>query len=167
MSPSSPASRPVLAFSHVGATVPDLDAAIAWYQDTLGAYLLTGPLEVVEDGSPLGDAAATVYGRGYRRFRFAHLAFADAVGLELFHFDHPATTARPDNFEFWMTGINHFSLTSPDLHGLADRIVAAGGRRRAAPVMIDPEKGYAIVYCEDPWGTVIEICSHPYAQMWG
>ena len=33
-------------------------------------------------------------------------------------------------------------------------------------VVIDPGKGYAIVYCEDPWGTVIEVCSHPYAQLW-
>lgn len=166
---TEPAAAPLVspAFSHVGVTVPDLDAAIRWYTDTLGAYLLTGPLEVLEDGSPLGDAAATVYGRGFGRFRFAHLAFADAVGLELFHFDHPPTTPREDNFEFWMTGINHFALTSPDLHGLSERIVAAGGRRRAAPVVIDAEKGYAIVYCQDPWGTVIEICSHPYAQMWG
>ncbi len=158
---------PSSAFSHVGVTVPDLDAAVRWYQDTLGMYLLAGPLEVLEDGSPLGDAAAAIYGRGFARFRFAHLAFADAVGLELFHFDNPATSAREDNFEFWKTGINHFSVTSAQPHLLAEEIVAAGGRRRAEPVTLDEEKGYVIVYCEDPWGTVVEICSHPYAQMWG
>ncbi len=160
-------ASPSHAFSHVGATVPDLEAAVAWYQDTLGAYLLAGPLEVLEDGSPLGDAAAAIYGTGFRRFRFAHLAFADAVGLELFHFDVPETSAREDNFEFWKTGINHFSVTSPQPHDLAARIAAAGGRVRAEPVTLDAEKGYVIVYCQDPWGTVIEICSHPYAQMWG
>ncbi len=32
--------------------------------------------------------------------------------------------------------------------------------------MLDAEKGYAIVYCQDPWGTVVEVCSHPYTQMW-
>lgn len=155
------------AFSHVGVTVPDLDGAVRWYQDTLGMYLLAGPLEVLEDGSPLGNAAASIYGRGFGRFRFAHLAFGDAVGLELFHFDNPATTARDDNFEFWKTGINHFSVTSSEPHALAERITAAGGRRRAEPVTLDASKGYVIVYCEDPWGTVVEICSHPYAQMWG
>lgn len=160
-------ASPAHAFSHVGVTVPDLDAAVRWYQETLGAYLLTGPLEVLEDGSPLGEAAASIYGRGFGRFRFAHLSFADAVGLELFHFDSPVTTAREDNFEFWKTGINHFSLTSREPHALAERIAAAGGRRRAEPVTLDEAKGYVIVYCEDPWGTVVEICSHPYAQMWG
>jgi catechol 2,3-dioxygenase-like lactoylglutathione lyase family enzyme len=164
---TSPRPTQPLAFSHVGATVPDLEAAIAWYQDVLGAYLLVGPLEVLEDGSPLGNAAATIYGEGFTRFRFAHLAFADAVGLELFTFDVPRTEQREDGFEFWKTGINHFSLTSPDLRGVAQRIAAAGGRVRAEPVVIDAEKGYEIVYCQDPWGTVVEVCSHPYAQMWG
>lgn len=160
-------AAPSHAFSHVGVTVPDLDAAVRWYQHTLGAYLLAGPLEVLEDGSPLGDAAAAIYGRGFRRFRFAHLAFADAVGLELFHFDVPETSAREESFEFWKTGINHFSVTSPQPSELAARIVAAGGRARAEPITLDAEKGYVIAYCEDPWGTVVEICSHPYTRMWG
>lgn len=158
---------PSHAFSHVGATVPDLEAAIDWYTEALGAYLLVGPLEVLEDGSPLGNAAAAIYGAGFRRFRFAHLAFADAVGLELFTFDVPALEVREENFEFWKTGINHFSITAPDVRAVADRIAAAGGRMRAEPVVLDAEKGYAIVYCQDPWGTVVEVCSHPYAQMWG
>lgn len=160
-------ATPSLAFSHVGVTVPDLPAAVSWYTETLGAYLLAGPLEVLEDGSPLSEAAATIYGRGFRRFQFAHLAFADAMGLELFHFDVPETTAREDGFEFWKTGINHFSVTSRQPHELAQRIADAGGRVRAEPVTVDAEKGYVIVYCQDPWGTVIEICSHPYVQMWG
>lgn len=155
------------AFSHVGVTVPDLPAAIRWYQDVLGMYLLTGPLEVVEDDSELGRAAATIYGAGFSRFSFAHLTHADGSGLELFHFEHPATRSRADNFEFWMTGIHHFSVTYPDIRGLARNIEAAGGRLRAEPVMLDAAKGYAIAYCEDPWGTVIELCSHPYPQMWG
>lgn len=155
------------AFSHVGATVPDLPAAIDWYQETLGMYLLAGPIEVPEDDSPLGIAATTIYGAGFSKFWFAHLAFPDGVGLELFYFENPEVRPRDNNFEFWMTGINHFSITARDAHGLATRIAEHGGRMRAEPIVINEEKGYKIVYCEDPWGTVIEICSHPYAQMWG
>lgn len=129
-------------------------------------YLLAGPLEVKEDDSPLGLAAASIYGAGFSVFRFAHLAFPDGVGLELFHFENPVTKRRDNNFEFWMTGIYHLSVTARDASGLARRIAEHGGRMRAEPVVINEEKGYTIIYCEDPWGTIIEICSHPYVQMW-
>ena len=88
------------------------------------------------------------------------------MGLELFHFHHPATTIREDSFEFWMTGLNHVALTSPDVAGTARRIADHGGRIRSGPVVLDAAKGFAVLYAEDPWGTVIELCSHPYAQMW-
>jgi catechol 2,3-dioxygenase-like lactoylglutathione lyase family enzyme len=157
---------PATAFSHAGVTVPDLEAAIDWYRETLGYYLLAGPLEVLEDDSPLGLAAANIYGVGFTSFRFAHLCGADGAGLELFTFASPATVAPEDNFEFWKTGINHISLTAVDFDGVSERIVAAGGRARSETVVIDPAKNYRIQYMEDPWGTVVELCSHPYTQMW-
>lgn len=154
------------AFSHVGVTVPDLEEAVSWYREVSGMYLLAGPIEVLEDGSDLGNAAASIYGEGFSRFRFAHMCGTDGVGLELFHFDNPRTTARENNFEFWMTGINHFAMTVSDIEGTARRITDKGGRVRSGPVVIDPDKGYAVLYAEDPWGTVVELCTHPYAQMW-
>ncbi|MEO7372453.1 MAG: VOC family protein [Terrimesophilobacter sp.] len=154
------------AFSHVGVTVPDLDAAISWYRETFGMYLLAGPIEVVEDDSSLGRAAAAIYGVGFSSFSFAHLVWPDGIGLELFHFSVPETSPREDNFEFWKTGIYHIALTAPNFDETIVRIVEAGGTQRSAAIVINPEKGYRIAYCEDPWGTVIELCSHPYAQTW-
>jgi len=154
------------AFSHVGLTVPDLPAAIEWYQRVLNFYLLTGPIEIVEDDSPLGLATASIYGVGFRKFQFAHLCTPDGTGIELFHFENPPTTPRANNFEFWRTGINHFAVTARDVDGVTEQIAGNGGRARSATVVIDPDRGYSIAYCEDPWGTVIEVCSHPYAQMW-
>lgn len=152
--------------SHVGVTVPDLPGAIDWYRRVLGLYLLKGPIEVIEDDTPIGQASARIYGTGFRGFQFAHLCGADGTGVELFHFENPPTTPRENNFEFWRTGINHFAVTAPDVVGTADRIAGHGGRVRSPVVVVDAEKEYAIAYCEDPWGTVIEVCSHPYAQMW-
>lgn len=157
---------PRFAFSHVGVTVPDVALAIDWYTTTLGMYLLVGPLEVLEDDGPLGKAATGIYGVGFTRFQFAHLAGIDGIGVELFEFDSPKSVRRNDNFEFWMGGIYHFSLTAPDVSGMVDLIVAAGGRQRSEILIINEEKGYSLVYCEDPWGTVIELCSHPYSQLW-
>lgn len=154
------------AFSHVGVTVPDLAAAIRWYTETFGMYLIAGPIEVLEDNTPLGVAAAAIYGTGFTSFSFAHLTWPDGLGLELFHFASPRTSAREDNFEFWKTGIYHLALTAPNFHETISRIVEAGGRQRSEPVIINPERGFCVVYCEDPWGTVIELCSHPYVQIW-
>lgn len=151
---------------HFGLTVPAIEDAIQWYTTTLGYRLLTGPLEILEDGSPLGLSVQQIYGEGFKRFRFAHLATADDVGLELFQFDNPATTRPDENFPYWSAGFNHLGLTAPDIGATAEKIVNAGGRARTSVITVDPEKGYKIVYLEDPWGTVLELCSHPYVQMW-
>ncbi|MCI9887438.1 VOC family protein [Micrococcales bacterium 31B] len=158
-------STPSVAYSHAGATVPDLDAAVAWYTESLGLYLLAGPIEMVEDDSPLGRAAANIYGAGFGSIRFAHLAFADGAGLELFQF---AATPADGRAEFAPTrpGIYHVALTAPDLEATAARIVAAGGAQTSDVIVVNPEKNFRIVYCSDPWGTAIELCSNPYLQMW-
>ncbi|RRD45870.1 VOC family protein [Tessaracoccus sp. OH4464_COT-324] len=66
-----------------------------------------------------------------------------------------------------MARYHHVGFTAPDIHDAARRIVAAGGRARTEVLTVDPERGYSIVYLEDPWGTVLELCSHPYVEMWG
>ena len=48
---------------------------------------------------------------------------------------------------------------------MAARIEAAGGRRRIEPVAFVPGRPWQLVYCEDPWGNVIEIISHSYAEI--
>jgi len=151
---------------HIGLTVPDLDAAIAWYVTTLGFRLLAGPLEVSEQGHPLGQAAQAIYGAGYGHFRFAHMATPDNVGLELFQFEATPSRPKDNTFEFWLGGYNHMGLTAPDVAGAVATIVAAGGKDRSGVLTINPEKGYQIAYCQDPWGSIIELCSHPYVKMW-
>ena len=69
-----------------------------------------------------------------------------------------------DNFEYWKTGIFHFCVQDPDVEGLAERIVEAGGKKRMeAPRYYYPgEKPYRMIYMEDPFGNILEIYSHSY-----
>lgn len=157
-------SRPT--FSHVGITVPKLEDAVDWYRDVFGYTLLAGPLEVLEDDSPLGIAATGIYGRGFRRFRFAHMASPDGNGFEVFQFDAPAYERPDEVFQFWRSGVNHFAVTAPNVAEFAAEVRASGGTQRSEVVTLDESRGFQIVYCEDPWGNVFEICSHPYADMW-
>ena len=43
------------AFSHIGLSVPDLDAAVAFYTEVLGLYTIMEPTEVFEDGCGPGN----------------------------------------------------------------------------------------------------------------
>jgi catechol 2,3-dioxygenase-like lactoylglutathione lyase family enzyme len=89
------------------------------------------------------------------------LATADGIGIELFQFANGER--RQKNFEYWKTGIFHLCVQDPDLEGLAKRIVENGGRQRMPVRYYYPgEKPYRMVYCEDPFGNIVEIYSHSY-----
>jgi len=67
------------------------------------------------------------------------------------------------NFEYWKTGVFHFCVQDPDVEGLAEKIVAAGGKQRMPVREYFPgEKPYRMVYMEDPFGNILEIYSHSY-----
>lgn len=154
-----------ITFSHVGISVPELSAATSWYQEVLGFTVLAGPIEVVEDDTPLGLAATAIYGVGFTRFQFTHMSSTDGIGLEIFQFEVPAFERAENNFTF-SRGLHHFALTATDVAATAEKISAAGGVHRSAVITLDESQGYQITYCEDPWGTVFELCSHPYVTMW-
>ena len=52
----------------------------------------------------------------------------------------------------------------PNVEELAERIVAAGGKKRMEkPRYYYPgEKPYRMIYMEDPFGNIVEIYSHSY-----
>ncbi len=148
-------------FSHIGISVTDLDQAVEFYTETLGWYVIMPPTEIVSDDSAIGVMCDDVFGNGWERFRIAHLATGDRVGVELFEFKN---AEKPENnFEYWKTGVFHFCVQDPDVEGLAQRIVANGGKQRMPVREYYPgEKPYRMVYCEDPFGNLIEIYSHSY-----
>ncbi|WP_217697843.1 lactoylglutathione lyase family protein [Shewanella sp. UCD-KL21] len=149
-------------FSHIGISVPDLDAAVKFYTETLGWYLIMAPTEIKEDNSAIGEMCTDVFGRGWEHFRIAHLSTGDRVGVEIFEFKNQQNPQ--DNFEYWKTGVFHFCVQDPDVEGLAQKIVAAGGKKRMAkPRFYYPgEKPYRMIYMEDPFGNILEIYSHSY-----
>jgi lactoylglutathione lyase family protein len=149
-------------FSHIGISVPDLDAAVKFYTDVMGWYLIMAPTEVVEDSSPIGEMCTDVFGPHWDKFRIAHLSTGDRIGVELFEFKGQVNPG--DNFEYWKTGIFHFCVQDPNVEELADKIVAAGGKKRMPkPRYYYPgRKPYRMIYMEDPFGNILEIYSHSY-----
>ncbi|MGR3634238.1 MAG: lactoylglutathione lyase family protein [Limimaricola soesokkakensis] len=148
-------------FSHIGLSVPDFDAALTFYRDVLGLYVIMEPTEVVEDDSDIGRMCTDVFGSGWNRLRIAHMATADGIGLELFEMD--GNHAPEDNLDFRRHGTFHFAIQDPNVEGLVERIVAAGGKQRMPIREYFPgEKPYRMCYVEDPFGIVFEVYSHSY-----
>ncbi len=148
-------------FSHIGLSVPNLEAAVKFYTEVFGFYIIMKPTEVVEDGSDIGQMCTDVFGAGWKRLRIAHLATADRIGFELFEFD--GNCAPQDNLSFRQHGMFHFAIQDPDVEGLLAKIVAAGGKQRMPVREYFPgKKPYRMVYVEDPFGIVFELYSHSY-----
>jgi lactoylglutathione lyase family protein len=137
-------------FSHIGLSVPDLEAAVKFYTEVLGLYTIMEPTEVFEDDSP-----------NWKSLKIVHLATADRVGIEIFEF--PGNYAPEDNLAHKRHGTFHFCVQDPDVEGLVEKIVAAGGKQRMPIREYYPgEKPYRMCYVEDPFGIVFEIYSHSY-----
>ena len=149
------------AFAHIGLSVTDLEAALSFYTEVLGWYLVMPPPRIAEDESAIGVMCTDVIGPGWRSFRIAHLSTGHLVGVEIFQFNYAERPAN--NFEYWKSGVFHFCIQDPDVEGLAARIVAAGGKQRMPVREYFPgEKPYRMVYMEDPLGNILEIYSHSY-----
>jgi catechol 2,3-dioxygenase-like lactoylglutathione lyase family enzyme len=159
-SPMSDARYPV-AVTHVGLTVTDVYAATDWYVEVLGCRHTIGPLHIRNDGSPVSNVFKDIFGEPMQELYVSHLATANGVGIELFQFVTPPTEdSRPDNFEYWKTGVFHFCVVDPDIEGLAQRIADKGGRQNSQIWTLFEGEPYRCVYCQDPWGNLIEIYTH-------
>ena len=153
---------PAVTFSHIGITVPDLEKAVHFYREALGFYVIMPPTEIKRDDSAIGVMCDDVFGKNWTRFRIAHLATGDRVGVELFEF--PETTDETRPFEFWRKGLFHFCVQDENLEERVKIIESLGGRQRMEQVRYyyPEKKPYRMVYVEDPFGNVFELYSHSY-----
>jgi lactoylglutathione lyase family protein len=153
---------PPVGFSHIGITVPDLEQAVDFYTKALGLYLIMAPTTIHHDESAIGQMCDDVFGPGWGSFRIAHLSTSDGTGVELFEF--PRTKPEDIPFEYWRPKVFHICFQDPDLEGRVKLIEQHGGRQRMQQVRYyyPGQKPYRMVYCEDPFGNIVELYSHSY-----
>ena len=149
------------AFSHIGLSVPDLDKAVKFYGEVFGFYIIMPPTLIERDDSDIGVMCTDVFGEDWTKFRIAHMSTVDGIGIELFEF--PNNEPADSEFKYYKTSLFHFCVQDPDLEGLVEKIVAAGGKQRM-PVRhyYKGKKPYRMCYVEDPFGIVFEVYSHSY-----
>jgi predicted enzyme related to lactoylglutathione lyase len=152
-----------LAINHVGVTVPDIHAAIDWYEAVFGFGCIMGPCVLEAD-----EYTTAILGPRFRRAWQAHLLGGNSVGIELFQFiDPPAHGPGPTGERApWLDhGPWHLCITHPNVQGMIDRIVDHGGTLLAGPHVLVPGRPWTVAYTIDPWANMVELMSHTYAEV--
>jgi catechol 2,3-dioxygenase-like lactoylglutathione lyase family enzyme len=150
---------------HVGLTVPDLDAGVAFYSDVFGGTELyrIGPFDAaemprMEDGRDWTEAHVNVAGA---RLTIAMIHIAPNLMLELFQYDAPADrrTAPPRNCD---CGGHHIAFKVSDLEAAKTYLDGNGCQVMAGPIVLDegPCAGLRVNYVLDPWGNQLELVEY-------
>jgi catechol 2,3-dioxygenase-like lactoylglutathione lyase family enzyme len=145
---------------HVAFTVPDLDAAIAFFVDVLGGEELyrLGPFE-----DPDGDWMQTqleVHPRA--SCHVAHLRLGPSLNLELFSWDAPdQVTTHPKATDY---GAAHLAFFVDDIAAAAEYLAGQPGVRVLGEIQAieeGPSAGYRWLAFKSPWGLPLEVISRP------
>jgi glyoxylase I family protein len=144
-------------FHHTGLTVSNLERALAFWGDALGA-------EVVMQQEKQGGYFQAIVGEHAVDVRQAHLAFGgEGHRIELFEYRSPRggrVAPRPAD-----VGFAHVCVACDDLDATLARLVAAGGEAQSDPVTVDTgaNAGGRAVYVRDPDGHTVELFTPPGA----
>lgn len=138
---------------HAGLVVSDLDRAIEFY----GALLDMEPVErdTWRAPAPLEDQAVGLVGSS-----------ADGVMLrgsgsylELWQYSAPSEHGPdPASLGANELGLRHLAIEVDDVAAALDRVQELGGSKMGDPVDLS-DTGAAVVYCRDPFGTILELMS--------
>lgn len=149
--------------AHVGLTVPDIEAAIDWYQNILGFTHIDGPHTITASEGYAGRQAVNLLG-DFETMRLAHLATGNQIGVELFEFESTVGESVPDVSG---PGLFHLCVIDPDVEGLAARIDEHGGDHYSEVWQIfEDDENYSLTYCRDPFGNLLEIYSHSHERIY-
>jgi catechol 2,3-dioxygenase-like lactoylglutathione lyase family enzyme len=152
--------------NHVGLIVPDLYKAVEWYQKVLGFNVLMGPYEISVGDSYSSRMLKDFFDAELRRLRMVHMSMGNGVGLEIFEFIEPRTQLTEKGFDYRKGGFYHICITEPNVEGLVNRIIASGGKQISQIWEMYKGSDFKAVYCQDPFGNVIEVFSHDYEKVW-
>ncbi|MCA0922172.1 VOC family protein [Pseudooceanicola nanhaiensis] len=147
---------------HIGITVPDHDAAVAFFKAAFGAVdvisqtAATGGPMPAEEVGPMNDLRP-----GTSMLKVSILRLRNGPNVEIFEIDRPGGTTDANIANY---GISHFSVNVGDIQAAASAFEAAGGTLVSAPYDLGaPEDGPGNkgVFGRAPWGLLIEIQQLP------
>lgn len=156
------AARPrFLAVDHVSWTVPDLDAAIAFYTEAFGATVLyrIGPIDAADLPRDANgrDWMETHVGVRGARLTLAMLQLAPNLKFQMVQYDKPDDRRQdvPRNCD---RGGHHIAMLVEDVEAAAAWLAQRGCKVLEIIAMDSgPLAGKKNVYVQDPWGHQLEL----------
>jgi len=150
----------LVGMDHVGITVPDINEAIEWFEDVLGAEapLTFGPLPAGDFVAGVVDVATTT-----SIDQITELRIGRSANIELFKYTAPDGQRHdmPKNSDW--SG-HHIAFYVTDIEAAVDYMKGKGVRRMpAGPFTLTegPAAGQTIQYFQTPWGGYVEFISYP------
>lgn len=145
---------------HVALTVPDVEAATAFFRALLGAEILydLGPYRISGDNWMRENVG--VHPRAViRTLRLLQLPGGGCI--ELFEYEGPGSGINlPRNSE---VGGHHAAFRVVDIDAMVERALTLGAKVQGVVKSNDegPSRGLQWVYFRAPWGTQLEFVSYP------
>ena len=143
----------VVGIHHAGIVVDDLDRAIEFYSRLLGME----PVEIDEWSapSPLHDQAVGLTGSSARGVMLR----SSNSYLELWSYHAPRHVGPgPGELGANEPGLRHLAIEVEDVEAAWHLVQQLGGSAMGEPVTTSDD-GAAVVYCRDPFGTILELMS--------
>ncbi|MGH2872414.1 MAG: VOC family protein, partial [Solirubrobacteraceae bacterium] len=148
---------------HVGITVPDIDEAIAWFQDVLGA---TNPLTFGPISDPTGDLMHELVGVSPKAVidQISLLRIGHSANIELFQYAAPGQNRTFPKNSDWAG--HHIAFYVKDIDAAVHYMERKGVEKFEGPYSITagPADGMIINYFKTPFNTYIEFISYPHGM---
>jgi catechol 2,3-dioxygenase-like lactoylglutathione lyase family enzyme len=147
----------LVGMDHVGITVPDINQAIEWYEDVLGAVapLTFGPFEGAFLQGLLDVPAGT------KVDQITSLRIGHSANIELFQYEAPGQRHDMPKNSDWSG--HHVAFYVTDIEAAVEYMDSRGVTRLFGPFSLTagPAAGQTINYFKTPWGSYIEFISYP------
>src|SRR6187397_957847 len=150
----------LVGMDHVGITVPDIDQAVAWFEDVMGCV---APLTFGPFSDPTGTFMQDLLDVDPRAVveQITMVRCGRSANIELFKYTAPdQRTTFPKNSDF---AGHHIAFYVTDIDAAVAYMVSKGAQKFLGPVPLTdgPAAGQTINYFRTPFGTYVELISYP------
>lgn len=149
----------VTGVDHIGLTVPDLDAAVAWFEKVLGAAPVAGTDPFGSDDDALMPQRFKVHPRA--TVKVCIMRLGTGSNIELLEWTSPDQgTKMPATCDH---GAAHICIHVADIDAAAQHLRDHGVEVLGDPMLIEVGDlaGLRWVYFLTPWGNFMELYAYP------
>jgi catechol 2,3-dioxygenase-like lactoylglutathione lyase family enzyme len=150
----------LVGMDHVGITVPDIDEAVAWFENVMGC---SGPLTFGPFSDPTGTFMQDLLGVHPRAVieQITMVRCGRSANIELFEYDAPDQNRTFPRNSDWAG--YHIAFYVRDIDAAVAHMQSKGVQKFLGPLPVTegPAAGQTINYFRAPFGTYIELISYP------